>query len=232
MTGCSAGAAPSEGALLQAACYRDGMLRSKRSRYARSDKLFAAASRILPGGVDSPVRAFKSVGATPIFIERARGATIEDSDGNIYIDYVMSWGPLLHGHAPKGLVKALALAAARGTSFGAPTDLETRLARRVATLMPSLARVRFVSSGTEAAMSALRVARAATRRDRVIKFEGCYHGHADPFLVRAGSGAMTHGVPTSPEFRPRRRRIRWSLATTTSSRSNSSPSETVDRSPR
>ena len=167
-------------------------------RTPKSDRLFAAASRILPGGVDSPVRAFKSVGATPIFIERARGATIEDADGNTYIDYVMSWGPLLHGHAPKGLVKALALAAARGTSFGAPTELETRLARRVATLMPSLARVRFVSSGTEAAMSALRVARAATKRDRVIKFEGCYHGHADPFLVKAGSGALTHGVPTSP----------------------------------
>jgi glutamate-1-semialdehyde 2,1-aminomutase len=133
-----------------------------------------------------------------VFIERAYGATIEDVDGNTYIDYVMSWGPLLHGHAPKGLVKALALATARGTSFGAPTELETRLARRVATLMPSVERVRFVSSGTEAAMSALRVARAATKRDRVIKFEGCYHGHADAFLVQAGSGATTHGVPTSP----------------------------------
>jgi glutamate-1-semialdehyde 2,1-aminomutase len=174
------------------------MFRRTRSRFVKSQQLFAAASRILPGGVDSPVRAFKSVGATPVFIERAHGATIEDVDGNAYIDYVMSWGPLLHGHAPKGLVKALALAAARGTSFGAPTELETRLARRVATLMPSLERVRFVSSGTEAAMSALRVARAATRRDRVIKFEGCYHGHADAFLVQAGSGAMTHAVPTSP----------------------------------
>lgn len=174
------------------------MLRRSRLRHTKSEQLFAAASRILPGGVDSPVRAFKSVGATPVFIERGRGATIEDVDGNIYIDYVMSWGPLLHGHAPKGLIKALALAAARGTSFGAPTELETRLARRVATLMPSLERVRFVSSGTEAAMSALRVARAATKRDRVVKFEGCYHGHADPFLVQAGSGAMTHGVPTSP----------------------------------
>jgi glutamate-1-semialdehyde 2,1-aminomutase len=169
-----------------------------RSRYPRSEKLFAAASRILPGGVDSPVRAFKSVDATPVFIHRGRGATIEDVDGHTYIDYVMSWGPLLHGHAPKSLVQALAEAAARGTSFGAPTDLETRLARRVATLMPSLERVRFVSSGTEAAMSAVRVARAATKRDKIVKFEGCYHGHADAFLVKAGSGATTHGVPTSP----------------------------------
>jgi glutamate-1-semialdehyde 2,1-aminomutase len=174
------------------------MFSSKRSRYSRSQKLFAAASRILPGGVDSPVRAFKSVGGTPLFIARARGARIEDCDGNTYIDYVMSWGPLLHGHAPKGLLKALAAAAARGTSFGAPTELETRLAQRVATLMPSMERVRFVSSGTEAAMSAIRVARAATRRDKIVKFEGCYHGHADSFLVQAGSGAMTLGVPTSP----------------------------------
>ena len=129
---------------------------------------------------------------------RASGARIEDADGNSYIDYVMSWGPLIHGHAPKGLLKALAAAAARGTSFGAPTDLETRLAQRVAMLMPSMERVRFVSSGTEAAMSAIRVARAATKRDKILKFEGCYHGHADAFLVQAGSGAMTLGVPTSP----------------------------------
>ena len=167
-------------------------------RRPKSDRLFAAASRILPGGVDSPVRAFKAVGGTPLFIARARGARIEDVDGHTYIDYVMSWGPLIHGHAPKGLLRALAAAAARGTSFGAPTDLETRLAQRVATLMPSMERVRFVSSGTEAAMSAIRVARAATKRDRIIKFEGCYHGHADSFLVQAGSGAMTLGVPTSP----------------------------------
>jgi glutamate-1-semialdehyde 2,1-aminomutase len=174
------------------------MRRPSRSRYARSEKLFAAASRILPGGVDSPVRAFKSVGATPIFIERGRGAYLEDVDGNTYIDYVMSWGPLIHGHAARGLLKALSAAAARGTSFGAPTELETRLAQRVAMLMPSMERVRFVSSGTEAAMSAARVARAATKRERIVKFEGCYHGHADGFLVQAGSGAMTLGVPTSP----------------------------------
>jgi glutamate-1-semialdehyde 2,1-aminomutase len=163
-----------------------------------SDRLFAAASRILPGGVNSPVRAFKSVGGTPLFIERARGAQIEDADGHTYIDYVMSWGPLIHGHAPKGLLKALAQAAARGTSFGAPTELETRFAQRIAMLMPGMERIRFVSSGTEAAMSAVRVARAATGRDRIVKFEGCYHGHADGFLVQAGSGAMTLGVPTTP----------------------------------
>ncbi len=174
------------------------MLRRKRSRYPQSEKLFAAASRILPGGVDSPVRAFKAVGATPIFVVRGRGATLEDADGHTYVDYVMSWGPLIHGHAPKGLLKTLAETASRGTSFGAPTELETRLARRVAMLMPSMERVRFVSSGTEAAMSAARVARAFTRRDRILKFDGCYHGHADAFLVKAGSGATTLGVPTSP----------------------------------
>jgi glutamate-1-semialdehyde 2,1-aminomutase len=174
------------------------MPRLARRRYTRSEKLFAAASRILPGGVDSPVRAFKSVGATPIFIERGRGAYLEDVDGHTYVDYVMSWGPLIHGHAPRGLLKALSAAAARGTSFGAPTELETRLAQRVAMLMPSMERVRFVSSGTEAAMSAVRVARAATTRAKIVKFEGCYHGHADAFLVQAGSGAMTLGVPTSP----------------------------------
>jgi glutamate-1-semialdehyde 2,1-aminomutase len=171
---------------------------SRAPRRHKSERLFAAASRILPGGVDSPVRAFKAVGGTPLFISRASGARIQDADGNTYIDYVMSWGPLIHGHAPKGLLKALAGAAARGTSFGAPTDLETRLAQRVATLMRSMERVRFVSSGTEAAMSAIRVARAATRREKIVKFEGCYHGHADAFLVQAGSGAMTLGVPTSP----------------------------------
>jgi glutamate-1-semialdehyde 2,1-aminomutase len=174
------------------------MLDRKRSRFKQSEKLFAAASRILPGGVDSPVRAFKSVGGTPLFVAKAHGAYLEDVDGRTYIDYVMSWGPLIHGHAPKGLLKALAKAAARGTSFGAPTELETRLAQRVAMLMPSMERIRFVSSGTEAAMSAARVARAATGCDRIIKFEGCYHGHADSFLVQAGSGATTLGIPTSP----------------------------------
>jgi glutamate-1-semialdehyde 2,1-aminomutase len=167
-------------------------------RTTKSDRLFARAVKILPGGVDSPVRAFKAVGANPLFIRRAYGARLEDVDGNTLIDYVMSWGPLIHGHAPRGLVKAVASAARNGTSYGAPSPLEVDLGERVRRLMPSIERVRFVSSGTEATMSAIRVARAATKRDKIIKFEGCYHGHADPFLVQAGSGALTLGVPTSP----------------------------------
>jgi glutamate-1-semialdehyde 2,1-aminomutase len=163
-----------------------------------SRKLFTRATEILPGGVDSPVRAFQAVGGIPLFVKRASGATLEDVDGNTFVDYVMSWGPLIHGHAPSGLVKAVAAAARLGTSFGAPSPLEHQLGERVRELMPSMERVRFVSSGTEAAMSAVRVARAFTKRDRIIKFAGCYHGHADAFLVKAGSGAMTLGAPTSP----------------------------------
>jgi glutamate-1-semialdehyde 2,1-aminomutase len=163
-----------------------------------SARLFKRAMAVLPGGVDSPVRAFKSVGGAPLFVKRAYGARLEDVDGNVFIDYVMSWGPLIHGHAPKGLLKALTAATKLGTSYGAPSPLEIELGERVRKLMPSLQRVRFVSSGTEATMSAVRVARAATGRDRIIKFEGCYHGHADGFLVQAGSGALTLGTPTSP----------------------------------
>src|SRR6266853_3590235 len=171
-------------------------------RTDKSKKLFARATQLLPGGVDSPVRAFKSVGGSPLFIARASGATLVDVDGNKYIDYVMSWGPLIHGHAPKALTQAIARAAKDGTSFGAPSPLEVTLAERVTKLMPSIELVRFVNSGTEAAMSAVRVARAATKRDRIIKFQGCYHGHADAFLVQAGSGALTFGVPNSPGVTP------------------------------
>ena len=148
--------------------------------------------------MDSPVRAFQSVGGIPLFVTRASGAIIQDVDGNRFIDYVMSWGPLIHGHAPAGLIKAIAKTARLGTSFGAPSPLEHELGEQVRRLMPSMERVRFVSSGTEAAMSAARVDRAFTSRDKIIKFAGCYHGHADAFLVKAGSGATTLGVPTSP----------------------------------
>ncbi len=168
------------------------------STRGNSSRLFAQAKRILPGGVDSPVRAFSAVGGTPPFIRRARGARLVDEDGRSYIDFVMSWGPLLHGHAPAGLTRVLSAAAARGTSFGAPTALEVDLGQAVRRLIPSIERVRFVNSGTEATMSALRLARAATGRERMIKFAGCYHGHGDAFLVQAGSGATTLGVPTSP----------------------------------
>jgi glutamate-1-semialdehyde 2,1-aminomutase len=174
------------------------LFRSSTPKTKKSARLFERAQQVIPGGVNSPVRAFKAVGGAPRFIRRARGSKIEDVDGHVLIDYVMSWGPLIHGHAPRELVKALAAVAKDGTSFGAPTELEIRIAERVRRLMPSVQMIRFTSSGTEATMSALRVARAATKRDRVIKFAGCYHGHADGFLVDAGSGALTLGVPTSP----------------------------------
>ena len=168
------------------------------ARRGTSRRLFVQAKRILPGGVDSPVRAFSAVGGTPPFIRRARGARLQDEDGRSYVDFVMSWGPLIHGHAPAGLTRALRDAAARGTSFGAPTALEVDLGLAVRRLMPSVERVRFVNSGTEATMSALRVARAASDRDRVIKFAGCYHGHSDALLADAGSGVATLGLPSSP----------------------------------
>lgn len=165
---------------------------------SQSAELFAVAQRLMPGGVNSPVRAFRSVGGTPRFIESASGARVTDVDGNTYIDYVCSWGPLIAGHAHPKIVEAVQQAAARGTSYGAPTRGENRLAELVVDRMPSVDRVRFVTSGTEAAMSAVRLARAATSRDLIVKFDGCYHGHADSMLVSAGSGVLTLGQPDSP----------------------------------
>jgi glutamate-1-semialdehyde 2,1-aminomutase len=168
------------------------------SKYEKSTRLFEEASRLLPGGVDSPVRAFKSVGGRPLFIERGEGAYLVDVDGNRYVDYVLSWGPLILGHAHPGVVSALAEAAARGTSFGAPSELESELARLVMSMMPKIESVRFVNSGTEATMTALRLARAFTGRSKIVKFQGNYHGHADMLLVQAGSGVATLGLPDSP----------------------------------
>jgi glutamate-1-semialdehyde 2,1-aminomutase len=165
---------------------------------AKSAALFAAAQQVLPGGVDSPVRAFKGVGGTPRFIERGKAAAVWDVDGNRYIDYLASWGPLIAGHAHPGVVAAIQDAATRGTSYGAPTESEIELGRFVKQAFPSIDLVRFVSSGTEATMTALRLARAFTRRDTIVKFDGGYHGHADDLLVQAGSGPLTLGQPDSP----------------------------------
>ena len=164
----------------------------------RSRRQFERARRFIPGGVNSPVRAFGSVGLPPRFIEKAKGARIWDVDGNEYIDYVGSWGPMILGHADAGVLRAVRAALKNGTSFGAPTELETELARLVCDALPSVERVRMVNSGTEATMSALRLARAATGRSRILKFEGCYHGHSDALLVGAGSGVATLGIPGSP----------------------------------
>lgn len=164
---------------------------------AKSTALFAEALRYLPGGVNSPVRAFRAVGGTPFFVNRALGARVWDIDGNEYIDYVCTWGPAIHGHAHPRIVSAVQEAAALGTSFGIPNPLEVRLARLVCQAFPSIEKVRFCNSGTEACMSAVRLARGFTGRDKIIKFEGCYHGHVDSLLVRAGSGALTFGQPDS-----------------------------------
>ena len=166
--------------------------------YERSINAFLRAKRVIPGGVDSPVRAFRAVGGSPIFVRSAQGATFIDLDGREYIDYVLSWGPLILGHAPPAVVRALGTAASRGTSYGMPTELESELAELIVEAMPSIQRVRFVSSGTEATMAALRLARGFTGRPKVVKFAGCYHGHGDSFLIAAGSGALTFGVPDSP----------------------------------
>jgi len=164
----------------------------------RSEELFAQAQVHIPGGVNSPVRAFRAVGGTPIFFEKAQGAYAWDADGKRYIDYVQSWGPMVLGHAHPDVINAVIETAKFGLSFGAPTERETTLAEKLCTLMPGMDMVRFVSSGTEATMSAIRLARAFTKRDNIIKFEGCYHGHSDSLLIKAGSGALTMGVPSSP----------------------------------
>jgi len=165
---------------------------------SRSSQLFAAAQKHIPGGVNSPVRAFKGVGGDPIFFNHAKGSYVYDEDNNQYIDYVGSWGPMIIGHAHDDVLKSVQETMQKGLSFGAPTELETKMADKVCELVPSMDMVRMVSSGTEATMSALRLARGYTGRDKIVKFEGCYHGHSDSLLVKAGSGALTLGVPTSP----------------------------------
>jgi len=170
--------------------------------FEKSRQLFAEASKVLPGGVNSPVRAFRGVGGNPLFIERGEGPYMYDADGNRFIDYVLSWGPLILGHAHPEVVAAITRQAQRGSSYGAPTALETELAELIIKAMPSLEMIRFVSSGTEATMSALRVARGYTGRNKLIKFAGCYHGHADFLLVQAGSGVATLGLPDSPGVTP------------------------------
>jgi glutamate-1-semialdehyde 2,1-aminomutase len=166
--------------------------------FIKSRRLFQKALRSIPGGVNSPVRAYRAVGGNPLFIEKAKGSKIWDADGNTYIDYVLSWGPMILGHAHPAVIRALKIAAEKGTSYGAPTALEIDLAERILKIYPSMHKVRMVNSGTEATMSAIRAARGFTNRDKIIKFEGCYHGHADGLLVKAGSGAATFGLPDSP----------------------------------
>jgi len=167
-------------------------------RYQRSSTLFKEAQQVIPGGVNSPVRAFKSVGGTPIFVEKAKGAYLYDVDGNSYLDYISSWGPMILGHAFDPVIEAVKERADQGTSFGIPTELETEIARLALQMIPNMDKIRFVNSGTEACMSAVRLARGATRREKIIKFKGCYHGHSDAFLIQAGSGAVTFGSPSSP----------------------------------
>jgi glutamate-1-semialdehyde 2,1-aminomutase len=166
--------------------------------YQRSSQLFVEAEKVIPGGVNSPVRAFKSVGGTPIFAKSAKGAYVYDEDGNRYVDYINSWGPMVLGHAYEPVVNAVIEKAQLGTSFGMPTELETEIAQLAVSMVPNIDKIRFVSSGTEACMSAVRLARGFTKRDKIIKFAGCYHGHSDSFLIQAGSGAITFGSPNSP----------------------------------
>ena len=166
--------------------------------YQRSSQLFANAEKVLPGGVNSPVRAFKAVGGTPIFVKSAKGAYLFDEDGNKLIDYINSWGPMILGHAYEPVIQSITETAKRGTSFGMPTELETQIAELALSMVPNIDKIRFVNSGTEACMSAIRLARGFTKKDKIIKFAGCYHGHSDSFLIQAGSGASTFGVPNSP----------------------------------
>ena len=166
--------------------------------YQRSSALFAEAEKVIPGGVNSPVRAFKAVGGTPIFVKEAKGAYLYDEDGNRLIDYINSWGPMLLGHAYEPVVKAVIEKAKKGTSFGMPTEIETQIAALAVSMVPNIDKIRFVNSGTEACMSAVRLARGYTGKDKIIKFAGCYHGHSDSFLIQAGSGAVTFGTPNSP----------------------------------
>ena len=166
--------------------------------YQRSSELFAEAEKVIPGGVNSPVRAFKGVGGTPIFVKRAKGAYLYDEDGNKLIDYINSWGPMILGHAYEPVISAITERAKLGTSFGMPTELETQIAALAVSMVPNIDKIRFVNSGTEACMSAVRLARGFTKRDKIIKFSGCYHGHSDSFLIQAGSGASTFGIPNSP----------------------------------
>ena len=167
-------------------------------RYQRSSALFQSAKKVIPGGVNSPVRAFKAVGGEPIFIDYALGSKLYDVDGNTYIDFISSWGPLLFGHAHAPVIEAITAAATKGTSFGIPTELETKLAELAVSMVPNIEKIRFVNSGTEACMSAIRLARGYTGKDKIIKFSGNYHGHSDSFLIQAGSGAVTFGSPNSP----------------------------------
>ncbi len=166
--------------------------------YKRSSALFAAAQKVIPGGVNSPVRAFKAVGGDPIFVKEAKGAYLYDEDGNRLIDYINSWGPMILGHAHPPVVNAVVEKAKKGTSFGMPTEIETQIAELAVSMVPNIDKIRFVNSGTEACMSAVRLARGYTQKDKIIKFAGCYHGHSDSFLIQAGSGAVTFGSPNSP----------------------------------
>ena len=166
--------------------------------YQRSSQLFAEAEKVIPGGVNSPVRAFKGVGGTPIFVKSAKGAYLFDEDNNKLIDYINSWGPMILGHAFEPVVNAVIEKAKKGTSFGMPTELETEIAQLAVSMVPNIDKIRFVNSGTEACMSAIRLARGYTKKDKIIKFSGCYHGHSDSFLIAAGSGLSTFGVPNSP----------------------------------